>query len=194
MTAPGRGTATALVLVDVQHDFLDRPGLVPDREALCERAVALLWGWRELGLPVAHVHTRTLPDGSDRMPHWRATGFTACVAGTRGARPPEGLEPVDGELVVRKRFYSGFAAPALDAWLRANAVSSVVVAGLYTHGCVRSTVLDAYERGYEVRVADDAVATVDVEHGAATRGWLDGRAARFVPVDELLAGLATPPT
>jgi acyl-CoA reductase-like NAD-dependent aldehyde dehydrogenase/nicotinamidase-related amidase len=181
--------STGLLLVDLQHDFLRRPGLAPDQQTLCQRAATLLDGCRALGLPVAHVHTVIGSDGADRMPHWIADGRLACVEGTEGVEPPAALAPSAGELVARKRFYSGFADAALDAWLRDQAVARLVVAGVYTHGCVRQAVLDAYERGYEVWVADDAVATTEPVHGILSREWLAARAARFRPVDDILREL-----
>lgn len=171
--------SSALLLIDCQDDFLARPGLVPDRVSLTERAAHVLARWRALGLPVAHVHTVTEVDGDDRMPHWRQAGLRLCVAGSAGAAPPPALAPLAGELVARKRFYSGFADPALDAWLRERGIGRLVLAGVYLHACVRGTALDAYERGYEVVVLDDVVATAEPLHGEATRAWLGARAASF---------------
>lgn len=181
--------ATALVLVDLQHDFLERPGLVPGADDLCERVGDLLGNVRALGLPVVHVQTSVRADGADRMPHWIANGLTACVVGTRGAAAPDALQPVDGELVTTKRFYSGFEDASLERWLRGREVDRLVVAGVYSHGCIRSTVLDAYQRGYEVWVAMDAIATTDPEHGEVSNRWLDGRAARFLGVEDIVRAL-----
>jgi nicotinamidase-related amidase len=122
--------SSALLLIDCQDDFLARPGLVPDRVTLTDRAAHLLARWRALGLPVAHVHTVTEVDGDDRMPHWRQAGLRVCVAGSAGAAPPPALVPLAGELVARKRFYNGFADPALDAWLRERGIARLVLAGL----------------------------------------------------------------
>jgi len=171
--------SSALLLIDCQEDFLARSGLVPDRITLTDRAARVLERWRALGLPVAHVHTVTEADGDDRMPHWRRAGLRACVAGSTGAVPPPALGPLAGELVARKRFYSGFADPALEAWLRERDVERLVLAGVYLHACVRGTALDAYERGYEVVILDDVVATAEPLHGEATRAWLGARAASF---------------
>jgi alpha-ketoglutaric semialdehyde dehydrogenase len=180
---------TALVLVDLQRDFLGRPGLVPHPSVITARAAGLLTRARALRLPVVHVQTQVRADGSDRMPHWASTATMACVAGTPGAAAPDALTPADGELVVAKQFFTGFGgAPDLDAWLRERDAQRVVVAGVFLHGCVRATALDAYERGYEVVVADDAVGDDDAVHAAATRAWLDGRAARFVPAEQAFAG------
>ena len=180
---------TALVLVDLQHDYLARPGLVPPASELVTHAACLLDGFRDLGLPVVHVHTRTRADGTDRMPHWRERGITACVEGTAGAETPSPLEPRAEELVATKQYYRGFADPAVEPWLRARDVERVVVAGIYTHACVRETAIDAYERGYEVWVGGDAVGSTEPAHSDATRAWLETRAARFRTTRAILADL-----
>jgi alpha-ketoglutaric semialdehyde dehydrogenase len=188
-----RGAGAALLLVDLQRDFLERPALTPGAEAVCARAAALLEGFRTRRLPVAHAHTLTRPDGSDRMPHWKRLGLRACVEGSRGAAPPPALAPREGELLCRKQYYSAFADPRLDPWLRERGVARVVLAGLYLHACVRSTALDAYERGYEVEVVEDAVGSTEPLHGALTRAWLAERAARLRTSDAVLADLGCAP-
>jgi acyl-CoA reductase-like NAD-dependent aldehyde dehydrogenase/nicotinamidase-related amidase len=180
---------TALLLVDLQHDFLARPGLIPDADALCARAARLLGGIRRAGLPVVHAHTLLSAAGTDRMPHWQRRGLQCCVEGTPGAQPPPTLVPLAGELVLRKRYFSAFGDPRLVPWLREREISRLLVGGIFLHSCVRSTVLDAYERGYDVVVADDAVGSTEPLHGELTRVYLAERAADFRRVDELLADL-----
>ena len=182
----GRLMGVALVLVDLQRDFLSRAGLVPPEEPLVGRVAALLGEWRKLGLPVFHVQTVIHPDGTDRMPHWLRDDHWECVAGTPGVLPPLSLAPLPGETVVNKPFFSGFGNPDLHTGLQAAGADELVVAGIYLHGCVRSTVLDAYERGYTVWVADDAVGATEAEHAAHSRAWLHGRAATFAPTAEIL--------
>ena len=57
------------------------------------------------------------------------------------------------------------------------------------HACVRSTALDAYERGFEVAIADDAVGSTEPVHAETTRTWLAARVASFASVAELLGAL-----
>lgn len=194
MTA--RTPSPALVVVDVQRDFLARPGLTPSADHLVARVTAIVDAFRTRGLPVMHVQTRTRADGGDRMPHWRDLGVTACVEGTVGAAAPDGVGPAAGELLVTKQHYRGFGDPVVAPWLRERGVERVVVCGLYTHACVRETVLDAYEAGFEVWVAADAVATPEPLHGMLTRQWLEARAARFEPIATVVAALDgdAPPT
>ena len=186
----------ALLLVDLQNDFLEREGLSPRPSRIIERAAELLEGCRELGVPVMHVHTLVRPDGSDRIPHWKRRGTWICVEGTPGSLAPEPLRPLGGEPVCLKRFFSAFGCETLDGALRDAGIDSLIVAGLYLHGCVRSTVLDAYERGYEVWVAEDAVGSTEPDQAEAARDFLAPRAARFLDTRGVLTRLgkaATPP-
>jgi acyl-CoA reductase-like NAD-dependent aldehyde dehydrogenase/nicotinamidase-related amidase len=178
---------SALVLVDVQNDYLIRSGLSPEAGKLIPKIEALLDGFRKMGLPVVHVRTLIREDGADSMPHWQRQGIRQCVNGTPGAMAPASLRPIAGEAVIDKRYFSGFESGRLDEVLRTRGVNTLVVAGLYAHGCVRATVTDAYQKGYAVQVAADGVASTDPQHALVSREWLDGRAARFLAVDAILA-------
>lgn len=182
----------ALVLVDLQRDFLSRPGLVPTATDITRAAGGLLEIFRARGLPVLHVHTRVAADGSDCMPHWRRQGTLSCVAGTPGGLPPPALAPTPEESRVFKRCYSGFEDGELDRLLRALQADTVVLAGIYLHGCIRATALDAYAGGYTVLVADDAVGSTEALHAEVTREYLEGRAATFLPCSALSALVGGP--
>jgi acyl-CoA reductase-like NAD-dependent aldehyde dehydrogenase len=176
----------ALLLIDLQRDFLERPGVTPSPFRVVDGAAALLSHARAAGMPVVHVHTVVREDGADAMPHWRTLGIRACRDGTPGAEPPEPLAPRAGEPTFRKRFHSGFGDPRLEAALRDLAVDSLLIAGLFLEGCVRETVMDAYRLGFEVRVVDGAVGSLDPVHGEMTRWYLDGRSAKFVALGDVL--------
>ncbi len=176
----------ALLLVDLQRDFLARPGLDLPAQTVVARAASLLSGFRDARQPVVHSHTVVRPDGVDRMPHWKHVNKWACVDGTEGVLPPEDLAPLSDEAVFRKTFFSAFGSGGLADHLQELSIQRLVVAGLYTHGCIRATVLDAYQAGFDVWVPSDGVASYDPLHGAATREYLDGRACRFLSADEIL--------
>ncbi len=175
----------ALLLVDMQNDHLAADGLEPSRGELVQRAAGLLDGCRAVSIPVIHVWTTISGDGSDGMPHWREAGRRECVAGTEGHEPPAALRP-ESEPVIDKTWFSGFSNPRLHARLKELGTEDVIVCGVHLHGCVRTTVLDAYQRGYRVWVAEDAVGSYDGLHAALSRRYLEGRAARFASVDSLL--------
>jgi acyl-CoA reductase-like NAD-dependent aldehyde dehydrogenase/nicotinamidase-related amidase len=180
-----------LLLIDLQKDYLEARGLEPAAGAVVARAALLLNGCRSLSIPVAHVWTTLRPGEDYRMPHWQRQGKWQCVEGTEGHAPPAVLRPVDGEPVVHKTFFSGFAGGVLDRILADLGIDTLLVAGVHLHACVRETVLGAYERRLGVWIADDATASYDPLHAAVTRRYLRDRGVAFAPVDSLLAMLRT---
>ena len=180
----------ALLLVDLQNDFLASTSLEPSAGEVTRGAARLLAGARALDLPVVHCLTTVDPDRDDRMPHWKARNLWMCVRGTAGHLPPPSLAPLPAERIVAKTYFSAFSSTALEGILTESRADALFVAGVHLHGCVRATVLDAYQRGLEVWVAEDAVGSDDPLHAAVTRRYLEVRAARFASVSELLARAA----
>jgi acyl-CoA reductase-like NAD-dependent aldehyde dehydrogenase/nicotinamidase-related amidase len=176
-----------LILIDLQRDFLDRGTLVPPETAMVERVAALLRAFRECGAPVFHAQTLIRPDRSNRMPHWQAGDSSACIEGTAGAMAPASIAPIAGEIVLAKPFFSAFSHPALAPSLAAHRIDTVVLAGIYTHACVRDTATDAYRLGFQVLIARDAVASTDPAHADSTLAWLEGRAASGLDADRIIA-------
>nr|MBP9183264.1 cysteine hydrolase [Fuscovulum sp.] len=62
------------------------------------------------------------------------------------------------DMVVTKRRFSGFFGTDLDLTLRDMMVDTVIVMGVVTNICVRSTVHDAFFLGYRVVVPQDCCA------------------------------------
>lgn len=180
---------SALLLVDLQGDYLVTPRLQPPADALIAHAAGLLQAFRRRQLPVIHIWTTVHREPDDRLPHWRATNRWICVAGTSGHEPPDPLRPLAGESVVHKAGFNAFANGELEKALRQLKCDSVVVAGLHLHACVRTVAVECLERGWRVRVAEDAVASNDPIHAAATRRWLAGRCVAFAPTHALVARL-----
>ncbi len=170
----------ALLLVDLQHDYLGAEALRPPSTELVDSAATLLAGCRSLDLPVLHAWTTIREDG-DRMPHWKRQGKRACVEGTHGHSPPEALRPLDHEEVFHKHFFDPFGDRRLEATLRRLEADTLIVAGVYLHACIRAAALGAYERGLEAWVVEDAVGSDEPVHAAETRRWLSGRVATFLP-------------
>jgi alpha-ketoglutaric semialdehyde dehydrogenase len=175
-----------LLLVDLQRDYLDSPGLEPPAGRVVERAAALLGLCRDAEIPVVHALTTVSRADDRRMPHWKRDGRWLCEEGTPGHEPPPELAPDPGEQVVHKTGFSPFEDPRLDELIRETGAERLVVAGVHLHGCVRQTVLDAYQRhDLEILVAADGTASNDPLHAAITQRYLESRAATFLSVAEL---------
>ena len=157
MTLPPRPARAALLLVDVQGDFLD-PSLGELGDGYPGRVARLLDVIRSAGLLVVHVHSLFAPDRSDWMRRYRGRGAIPCVRGTAGAEIVPEARPVDGEPVVVKQSFDGFLRTELAEVLRSEGVEVVLVAGLVTSTCVLFTAASAMQLGFTVAVVEDAVA------------------------------------
>jgi acyl-CoA reductase-like NAD-dependent aldehyde dehydrogenase len=175
-----------LLLIDVQEDFLARPGLTPDRSTIVATLAAMLEHARASGWHVIHVHTRVDPTLADAMPHRRDAGNAEVIAGTRGAEPPTELAPRENEPRLFKRFFSAFDAPGLGDLLRSIGAEPLVVCGVHSHACIRDTVSDAYARGFKVVIPDGATASYDSAHASLAMEWMGARSARTAPLRDFI--------
>ena len=183
---PDPAPGDALVVVDVQNDFVTGTLAVPGGAEVVAPLNRVAARFAERGLPVLATRDWHPPDhcsfaaqGGPWPPH--------CVAGTPGAERVPGLRLPPGTVDVRKAVrpeadaYSGFAGTGLADDLRARGVRRVVVGGLATDYCVLNTVRDAVAEGFEVVVLRDAIRAVDVAEGDGARAEEEMRAlgARF---------------
>jgi len=181
----------ALVLVDLQHDFLARRPLEPAPELLVARAAALLGRCRERGVPVVHVRMTVTRDPDNRLPHWKREGRWICVEGTPGHAFPDPLEPQAEEVVLDKHGFSAFEDGRLAALLAARGIDTVLLAGLYLHNCLRATAVDAWRGGRDVVLVEDAVGYYDPLEAELTTVFLRERGLRFLPGHAVAGLLAT---
>lgn len=166
---------TLLLLLDLQEDFLSQGGLVPLRSRLVANLSTLLKRCRADGIPLAHVRMEVGSDPDERMPHWKAAGRWMCRSGTAGAESPPELEVVPGEACFTKTRFSAFQGTKLEDWLRENDFERIVIAGVHTHTCIRETALDAYQLGFEVGIASDAVGSYSPFEASSTLLYLQRR-------------------
>jgi ureidoacrylate peracid hydrolase len=180
---PGR---TAVLVVDMLNDFLESNGAMPLLEGrrLYDPIRRLLAAARAHGSPVIWL-CDTHPAG-DREFDKRSVH---CLTGTWGAEIVEALEPAPDEYRVPKRRYSGFFETDLDLRLRELGIAHVILTGVVTNICVRSTAHDAFFRGYDVVVVEECVAATgpreqesslyDIETHFGTVSHLDDVVAIF---------------
>ena len=79
---------------------------------------------------------------------------------------------------------------AVDARLSEIRPEVLVIAGGSTHACVRMTVIDAYQRDYDVVVAAECVASGDPEHHDVTLRYFDGTIACVLLTADVITAVA----
>ena len=174
---------SALLVVDVQNDFVDPRGtlVVPGADNMVPRINADIAAARDGGAAVVY----TQDWHPEETPHFAKNGGiwpVHCVHDTWGAAFHDDLV-LEGP-VVRKGAggedgYSGFTVrdpttgatrpTTLEAILRSAGVERVVVVGVATDYCVVETVADARALGFAVEVPTAATRSVDLEPGDGDR-------------------------
>lgn len=162
---PGR---SALLVIDMLNDFC-KPGgamVLPGAERLYPMQQRLLAGARRAGAAVIYVNDRHRAGIAGDREFLKRTPH--CLAGSWGAAVVSELAPQPGDHEVVKHRYSGFFETDLDLTLKDLGRDQLVVMGVVTNICVRSTVHDAFFRGYSVVVPEDAVAATGPREQASS--------------------------
>ena len=166
------------------------------KEDLIKKSKQLVALCRGQDIPIIHIHTNTGLDGQKAMPHWQEQHYRACIENTQGILAHSSLKPEPQDKIIYKHFFNAFQHTDLGQILEYLQVKSVLIAGLYMHACIRTTAIEAYERGFQVWIASDAVGSTEPLHAELSRIWLAQRIARFYTLQELtqkLGGNFSPP-
>jgi nicotinamidase-related amidase/MFS family permease len=167
---------TALVIIDVQTDFLSPAGVagrwgidLGRFERPLRHIDALIAAGRARGVTQVFVRvvTRAETDSTAlRLLHARngrpLQSLALCRAGTPGAAYYR-VAPRPGDLEIEKPLYSSFVGTDLDAQLRARGIDTLVLVGFTTDCCVDCTARDAFHRNYNVFMVSDATEAYEPE-------------------------------
>jgi nicotinamidase-related amidase len=158
--------ASSLIIIDLQKYFRDLDPEGFSRKLLPNTARVLKTA-RSGGMPIIHLITLYKPDKSDWPSAWSLSDNIWCMEGTEGADILEEVAPIEGELVVVKKRFSGFYQSELDNVLRSHNIETLFIAGYASDGCVRFTTVDAYNRNYNLNLLVDCVLAAWEDTGAS---------------------------
>jgi nicotinamidase/pyrazinamidase len=185
----------ALIVVDVQRDFCEGGALAAadtlsllkplhksiEEARRAKAAIVFTKDWH----PEDHSSFETI--GGPWPVH--------CTAGSFGAELMPPLHAEEGEVVIHKGIhpdgagYSGFELTGLEDRLRELKVKRVGVSGIATEYCVRATVLDALQHGFEVTVLTDMIRAVKPSEAAKVLAELGKAGAKMGTAEEWLKSL-----
>jgi nicotinamidase-related amidase len=170
--------ATALVIIDMQRDFLEPGGFgetlgndvsqLAHAVAPCADVLAVA---RQTGMLVVHTREGHLPDLSDAPPAKIARGAPSrrigdpgpmgriLIRGEAGHDIIPALYPLDSEIVIDKPGKGAFYATELGDVLQRYGIENLLVCGVTTEVCVNTTVREANDRGYRCVVLADGCAS-----------------------------------
>jgi len=182
---------TALIIIDMQRDFLEEGGYMSSMGYSLKAArgcigpvKAILEKMRKLGFHIIHTREGHRPNLSDCQPvkHWRSlnlSDFGIGIKGPLGALLVRGepgwdiideLKPLKDEVVIDKPGKGAFYATDLENILRTLNIQNIVMVGVTTDVCVHTTLREANDRGFECLVINDATAAAEAGvHWSAIR-------------------------
>jgi nicotinamidase-related amidase len=182
---------TAIVVIDMQKGIVGRPGAPYPQLTVVANCARLLAAARAAGAQPVLVHVGGSPDGADRLhtatdQSWKSTG----------PLPPDWSELIPeldrqaADIVVLKRQWGAFYGTDLDLQLRRRRLATIVICGIATEFGVESTARDAYERGYELIFAEDAMTGVTAESHSNSVERIFPRLGRVRSTDAIVAAFS----
>jgi nicotinamidase-related amidase len=200
---------TALVIIDMQRDFLEPGGFgaaLGNDVGLLRTAIApiaaVLVAARAQDMLVIHTREGHRPDLSDLPPAKRRRGNFACGIGDAGpmgrilVRGEAGHEiiaevaPIAGEPVIDKPGKGAFYATDLEPILRQRSIASLILCGVTTEVCVHTTLREANDRGFECLVLSDGTASYVPQFHASALAMVAAQGGIFGWVGESVALVA----
>lgn len=183
---------SALLVMDYQAAIVE--GFAQDKEALLGRTASLIEAARSAGMKILYIVVSFRP-GYPELPPRHPT-FAAVresgrfVEGAPGTEVHPSVAPRPGEVVIVKHRVSAFAGTDLDMILRANGVTTLILAGIATSGVVLSTVRHAADADYRLVVVEDCCADRDAEVHRVLTEKVFARQTTVVKVGEVVAALS----
>jgi nicotinamidase-related amidase len=150
--------STALIVVDMQHDFVSDGGSlqVADAQATVPAIADLIRRFRAAGAHIVFTQD-THRDGDPEFRIWPPHA----LEGTHGWEIVDELHPLPEDTVLRKPRYDAFYGTPLHHQLRVWGVQTLVICGTVANICVHYTASSAALRWYDVVIPRDAVSALD---------------------------------
>ncbi len=202
---------TALVVIDMQRDFIEPGGFgeslgneVARLEAIIPTVAKLIGLFRQKHWPVVHTRENHAGDLSDCPPSKLRRGSPGLrigdagpmgrilIRGEPGAEIIPALAPATGEIVIDKPGKGMFWDTPVHDVLRERGITHLVFSGVTTEVCVQTSMREANDRGFECLIIEDATESYFPEFKAAAiamliaQGGIVGCATSFADLERAL--------
>lgn len=185
----------ALIVIDLLQDFFDSSiwpnSLIPEsRQILVEKTNDLIASCRSHQLPIIWFRQEFKPDLSDAFAHMRRSGKRYTISGTNGCELLPELHIHPDDTVLCKSRFSAFYETELNTLLNRLGINCLILAGITTSWCVRSTAVDAYQRDYDIILAGECMQAFTTEDHESSLRAMDGYIATNLSNVEILSRMS----
>jgi nicotinamidase-related amidase len=181
---------TALVLIDLQKGILPFAGGPHTAAEVLQKAGTLVGRFHELGSPVVLVRVGWSADGGDALRQLVDQPPASKGIPSDWWDFPDELGATDSDLRVIKRQWGAFYGTDLELQLRRRGIEHIVLGGISTNIGVESTARNAWELGFGIVFAEDAMSAASGEHHVFATKTIFPRLGRVRSTQQVLDMLA----
>ena len=189
----GFGKKPALIVVDFQLGFTvpEQSPLAGNLDAEVAATNELIAVARKKDIPVIFTVVGYDPHRQDDAGLWpeKAPSLRMLTIGSDLVKLDPRLDQEPGDLVITKKYASGFFGTYLASTLTMHSVDTAIVTGCTTSGCVRATVMDALANGFRPIVPIECVGDRAQEPHQANLFDIGAKYGDVMPLEEVLAYL-----
>ena len=189
----GFGKKPALIVVDFQLGFTvpEQSPLAGNLDAEVAATNELIAAARKKDIPVIFTVVGYDPHRQDDAGLWpeKAPSLRMLTIGSDLVKLDPRLDQEPGDLVITKKYASGFFGTYLASTLTMQSVDTAIVTGCTTSGCVRATVMDALANGFRPIVPIECVGDRAQEPHQANLFDIGAKYGDVMPLEEVLAYL-----
>ncbi len=186
----GFGKKPALIVVDFQLGFTvpEQSPLAGNLDAEVAATNELIAAARKKGIPVIFTVVGYDPHRQDDAGLWpeKAPSLRMLTIGSELVKLDPRLDQEPGDLVITKKYASGFFGTYLASTLTMQSVDTAIVTGCTTSGCVRATVMDALANGFRPIVPIECVGDRAQEPHQANLFDIGAKYGDVMPLQEVL--------
>ena len=179
------------IIIDMQEDFFVHERLSRRRSDLVKNMNELVSYCRENDAKIIWIRQEFAPDLSDAMLEAKRKNIRVVISGTPGAEILSELDRRPSDRLLVKKRYSAFFGTDLNERLSRSGTSKLIIAGINTHACIRTTVVDAYQRDFEIILARDCIDSHDEEHHDISWRYMDGKLGKGMSNEQIRLLLAS---
>ncbi|NKB37486.1 MAG: isochorismatase family protein [Gammaproteobacteria bacterium] len=187
----GLGNKPAIVVVDVVNGFTSSQcPLGSDCPDVVQANRELLDAFREKQLPVFFTTVIYHDESQAKVFRHRLPALNVLTPESDWVKVDPALAKRSNEVLIEKRWASGFFGTDLNQELTQRNVDSLVITGLTTSGCVRATVLDGMQNEFPVVVPKEAVGDRNIDAHKANLHDMNAKYADVVFVSDVTTHLS----
>lgn len=185
-------TTTALVAIDLQHGIVNLETVPHDSYDVVKRTAQIAESLRKKGGYAMFVRVTNAEDGADAI----KVEADVIPPASPAPKPSHWADLVNelgvgkNDVIITKRQWGAFYGTDLELHLRRRGIKTIVMTGIATNIGVESTARDAYERGFNQIIVEDACAALSEEAHNHSFNTTFGRFAKVRSTEQVLEALS----